>query len=123
MTESTHNGDHNVAPISDAQRSDAARIMDNPAAAAEQSSGLTSPHISDPGVAKLLDQMPGLVGAIDAAVKDTAGKPLGFMLIVFAPGTALHATNCNPQHAQAAVTELVKSWEQDGRGNETPIEG
>jgi hypothetical protein len=43
------------------------------------------------------------------------------MLMVFTPGVALHATNCNAQQAQAAATELVKSWESDGRGTEEPI--
>lgn len=105
----THNGDDNVRPITDAKS-----IMQNPAAAAagvEQPPVLTSPHIQDPGVAKLLNGMPGLVGAIDQAVKATAGKPFAFMLMVFTPGIALHATNANPQMVQQAAAELVKSWE------------
>jgi hypothetical protein len=57
------NGDSNIVPIKTAKA-----IMENPAAAADQAPVpvLASPHITDPGVAKLLDQLPGLVGAIDA---------------------------------------------------------
>lgn len=104
-------GDGKVVSISDAKK-----IMQDPAGSAGQPAApvLSSPHIQDPGVATLLNQLPGLVGAIDMAIKDTAGKPLAFMLIVFTPGTVLHATNTDAKVAAAAVGELVDSWRKDG---------
>lgn len=94
---------------------DASDIMKDPAGASgttqETAPVLSSPHISDPSVAKLLNELPGLVGAIDHAIKDVAGQPHAFMLMIFTPGIALHATNGQPQLVQAYAAELVKSWE------------
>ena len=109
-TDNTHiNGDAS-GPTPD--ESIAKQIMQDPAAAAGAPAApvLTSPHIADPGVANLLNQLPGLVGAIDQAIKETAGKPFGFMLMVFTPGIALHATNAQPEAVQQAAIELVESW-------------
>lgn len=98
--------------INGAESPSAADIMKDPAGAAGQPAApvLSSPHIQDPQVAKLLNELPGLVGAIDSAIKDTAGQPFAFMLMIFTPGIALHATNAQPQQVQAAAIELVKSW-------------
>lgn len=100
-------------------------IMDNPAAAAgEAPTAVVSPQITDPGMAELLNQLPGLVGAIDSAIKDTAGRPLGFMLLVFPDtggGIALHAANCNFARAQDATRAVVAGWDQGTAGEDRPI--
>lgn len=112
--------DHN-----DTNENTAKQIMDNPAAAAGEAAApiLTSPHITDPGTAKLLNELPGLVGAIDSAIKETSGKNHAFMLMIFTPGTALHCTNAHPQQVQAAVVELVEKWKEDPALDENPDTG
>lgn len=102
----------------------ASDIMKNPAAAAGAETETPAPAnsvITDPGVQKLLDNLPGLVGAIDHAIKDTAGKPHAFMLLVFTPGAALHACNTDPNAAQKAVIELAEDWKSSGRGQEQQV--
>lgn len=110
----------NVIPLTAAKA-----IMDDPAAAAGAvPPAIVSPQISDPGVAKLLNDLPGLVGAIDAAIKDTVGRPLGFMLLVFPDtegGTSLHATNADFARAQACTEAVVRGWSQEGAGENRPI--
>lgn len=64
-------------------------------------------------VAKLLDALPGLVGAIDQAVLDKSGRRLPFVLLVFAGNGALHATNIQPAaRAIAAVKDLAAHWDE-----------
>lgn len=118
--ETTHNGDENVVPITTAKA-----IMQDPAAAAGQPAAplITSPHITDPGVQNLLNQLPGLVGAIDHAIRDTAGKPLAFMLMVFAPGGALHACNGDHRQIMAAAEELITNLKADQQPEPPPGEG
>jgi hypothetical protein len=68
-----------------------------------------------PEIAAMLDALPGLVGAIDTAIKDTAGKQMPFVLLVFPGNGALHATNISPaSQAVDAVKKLAAAWnEQD----------
>lgn len=103
--------------------STAAQIMANPAVAAgaPQAPVLSSPHIKDEGIANLLENLPGLVGAIDHAIKDMAGKPYAFMLMVFTPEGAMHACNGNADVIQAAMIGLVEDWKKTGRGEEQEI--
>jgi hypothetical protein len=68
-----------------------------------------------PEVAAMLDALPGLVGAIDAAIKDTVGKPLAFALLVFPGQGALHATNISPAaDAITAIKQLAHEWNEQG---------
>jgi hypothetical protein len=68
-----------------------------------------------PEVAAMLDALPGLVGAIDAAVKDVAGKQMPFVLLVFPGQGALHATNINPaSQAITAIKQLAHEWHEQG---------
>lgn len=68
-----------------------------------------------PEVAAMLDALPGLVGAIDAAIKDTAGRPMGFVLLVFPGQGALHATNIAPAaDAVKLITQLAHEWNEQG---------
>ena len=83
-------------------------IMDNPAASAAAAAGLATPEVQ---VRRVLDALPGLVGAIDHAIKDETGKHQPFALIIFAEGTVMHAANFTPKAAQAALIELAKRWE------------
>lgn len=65
-----------------------------------------------PEIAAMLDALPGLVGAIDAAIEDTAGKQLPFVLLVFPGNGAMHATNINPPaQGIAAVKQLAAAWD------------
>lgn len=64
-------------------------------------------------VARLLDALPGLVGGIDRAIIDNSGMKAPFVLMIFAEGSALHATNMSPpQQAQAALKAVVAAWDE-----------
>lgn len=70
----------------------------------------------DAGTQALLDQLPGLVGAIDTAIKDTSGKHMAFMLLVFADEAVLHATNADPAIAQEFTRAYVTALDaQNGK--------
>lgn len=65
-----------------------------------------------PAVAAMLDALPGMIGAIDQAVKDVSGIRQPFVLLVFVEGGAVHATNMNPaSQAVAAVKNLAAQWD------------
>jgi hypothetical protein len=64
-----------------------------------------------PSHSKLLDDLPGLVGALDKAIFDTAGEQLPFTLLVYAPGGAMHASNFNAQEAVRALKLLAEQWD------------
>lgn len=65
-----------------------------------------------PETAKLLDSLPGMIGAIDQAVLETSGKRFPFVLLVFAGGGALHATNMIPASgAVSAIRQLAAQWD------------
>ena len=51
--------------------------------------------------------LPGLVGAVDRAIFDIAGKPLTFALVIFSEGQAMHATNGDHVQVMAALREVV----------------
>ncbi len=60
--------------------------------------------------AKILDALPGLVGAIDRALIDQTGTKVAFVLVCFAEGQAAHATNIVPaQDGLRALKSLVDS--------------
>lgn len=62
--------------------------------------------------AKLLDALPGLVGAIDGAIRDATGEKVAFVLITFPPGSACHATNISPaSDAIKALKALMRNWD------------
>ena len=63
--------------------------------------------------AKLLDALPGLIGAIDRAIFDTAGEKFPFVLLVFGNGGALHATNIDAKVAINAVQEFANAMKGD----------
>lgn len=66
-----------------------------------------------PEVAKMLDALPGLIGAIDQAVVDASGKRQPFVLLVFVDGGAVHATNMEPaQQAYDAIRRLAHEWDR-----------
>lgn len=94
----------NVVPISGTA---AKAIMGDPAAAAGMN---VSPEVL---VQRVLTALPGLVGAIDYAIKDQTGKHQPFVLLVFAEGTALHSANFAPEAAKLAVMELVQHWGEE----------
>lgn len=79
-------------------------IMADPAAA----STAATPEVM---VQRILTALPGLVGAIDNAIRDQTGKYQPFVLLIFAEGTALHSANFDPQVAQKAVIELAQRWD------------
>jgi hypothetical protein len=87
--------------------SPAAAIMGDPAAAA----GLVAKPTPEVQIKRTLDCLPGLVGAIDHAIKDQTGKHQPFVLMIFAEGTALHAANFDAKVAQNAVIELASRWD------------
>lgn len=63
-------------------------------------------------VAKVLDALPGMIGAIDRAIFDAGGKKMPFVLLVFGENGAMHATNINPpSQGVEAVKQLAKAWE------------
>ena len=70
------------------------------------------PPEQPPEVKRTLDALPGLVGALDRAIFDQTGKKQPFVLLIFANGGALHATNIHPP-AQAidAVKQLAAVWD------------
>lgn len=70
------------------------------------------PPEQPPEVKRTLDALPGLVGAIDRAIFDQTGKKQPFVLLIFANGGALHATNVHPPiQAIEAVKQLAAAWE------------
>lgn len=63
-------------------------------------------------VQKTLDALPGLVGAIDRAIFDQSGKKQPFVLLIFANGGAMHATNIHPPvDAVTAIKQLAAQWD------------
>lgn len=88
----------------------AQQIMGNPAAPAAP-----TPEVL---VQRTLAALPGLVGAIDHALKDQTGKHQPFVLLIFAEGTALHSANFQPDVAKKAVIELAQRW---GEGDEAHL--
>lgn len=73
-----------------------------------------------PSHSKLLDDLPGLVGALDKAIFDTAGEQLPFTLLVYAPGGAMHASNFNAQEAVRALKSLADQWEDPAPSETAP---
>lgn len=64
------------------------------------------------GTAKILDGLPGLIGAIDRSLIDISGEKQPFVLIVFAAGVGMHATNIQPTaDAIRAVKALAAQWD------------
>lgn len=61
---------------------------------------------------KLLDSLPGLIGAIDTAIKDQTGQPFPFVLLVFGNGSAMHATNIDAKIAIGAVQEFARQTQE-----------
>jgi hypothetical protein len=65
-------------------------------------------------ITRLLDALPGLVGGIDRAIIEQAGVKAPFVLVIFADGNAMHATNISPP-AQAvdAIKALATAWDNE----------
>lgn len=62
--------------------------------------------------AKILDGLPSLIGAIDQTLIDISGEKQPFVLIVFAAGVGMHATNIHPtSDAIKAVKALAADWD------------
>lgn len=62
--------------------------------------------------AKILDELPQLIGAVDRFLIDTSGERIPFVVVAFTAGRAIHATNINPPAvAFDALKELVKTME------------
>ena len=76
---------------------------------AEPQSQYTQPEPA----AKLLDALPGLIGAIDKAIWDQTGQKYPFVLLVFGNGGAMHATNIDAKVALEAVQEFARATEGD----------
>ncbi|HLF66777.1 MAG TPA: hypothetical protein VI522_04095 [Gammaproteobacteria bacterium] len=57
---------------------------------------------------KILKALPGLVGAIDKAVFDIAGRPHVFAVVIFAEGQAMHATNGDNAQVMEALRQMLK---------------
>lgn len=96
--------------------------VDNTAAEAAAEAPVAGvPADASPDVKKIMDELPGMVGGIDHALIDMLGKPAPFVLVIFAEGGAMHATNFDPKLAAAAVKELAASWDttDGGEGNGT----
>jgi hypothetical protein len=71
------------------------------------------PPEQPPEVKRTLDALPGLVGAIDRAIFDQTGLKQPFVLLIFANGGALHATNVHPPvQAIEAIKQLAAAWDQ-----------
>lgn len=105
--------------MEDQKLADAAWAKAQAEAEAAQLATDTTPHTT--AVAKLLDALPGLVGGIDRAIIEKTGIKAPFVLVLFAEGSAMHATNITPpQQAQAAIIELARAWEKEGTEH-TPL--
>lgn len=63
-------------------------------------------------IAKTLDALPGLVGAIDRVLKDEVGQVMPFVLLVFHGNGAMHATNFDAGAAANAVRQLGREWDK-----------
>lgn len=73
--------------------------------------------IQPAATAKLLDALPGLVGAIDHAIQDQTGEKIAFVLVAFTAGAACHATNISPPaEAIKALKALVSNWDNTEGG-------
>lgn len=108
------NGHINGSAAPATAKSIAAAIMSNPAAASVAATVATPMVI----VLRTLEILPGLVGALDSAIKDQTGKHQPFVLLIFAEGTALHSANFAPEVAKNAVIELAKRWDE---GEPSPV--
>lgn len=71
-------------------------------------------------IAKLLDTLPGLIGAVDRALFDATGVKTPFVLVAFANGSAAHATNIMPaENAMRALKELTDNFDFTEPGDAT----
>lgn len=90
-------------------------IMADPARAAGMSAQpafLQAPPGTPEQVQLVLNILPGLIGAIDEAVRDQTGVRTGlpFCLVIFAAqGAAIHASNFNPAAAKKALIDFGES--------------
>lgn len=61
---------------------------------------------------KVIDAMPGMIGAIDQAFIGETGQKVAFILVAFIDGAAAHGTNINPPEAAvSAMKALVAGWD------------
>jgi hypothetical protein len=103
-----------LAPVLGAVGGNAASaIMTNPRLA--QYNALEQPE----RIKHVVDQLPGLVGAIDHALHDQVGRSFPFVLLIFAEDVALHSANFQPDVARNAVIELAQRWDS---GDEAVLE-
>jgi hypothetical protein len=66
-----------------------------------------------PATQALLDAMPGMTGAIEAAFRDNTGETVPFVLVAFVGGVAVHATNIQPaSNAMVALKNLTDAWSE-----------
>lgn len=63
-----------------------------------------SASTTHPMISKVLECLPHLVGGIDSALQGEIGEQVPFVIVAFAAGTAIHATNVKP--ASAAMEGL-----------------
>lgn len=61
--------------------------------------------------AKILDQLPGLIGATDNAIFAVTKERMPFVLVIFAEGQALHSTNMDPSVAARGIKALAEGWD------------
>lgn len=66
----------------------------------------------EPLAAKVLESMPGLIGAINMTFRDQVKEEVAFVLVAFVAGTAVHATNIVPASgAMVALRALVEGMD------------
>ena len=92
---------------------EASEIMADPASAAGEGSGLIKAPVGTPENAlRILNALPGLIGAIDQAIRVETGVKEGFVfaLLVFANNSCIHAGNAADQSTMLkAIIEFADS--------------
>ena len=124
------------------KKSAAAAIMGNPARAAGMGvkpTFLAAPPGTPEVVQKVLNALPGLIGAVDNALRTETGETRGipFALVMFTDGIAVHASNFNPEATKTALVDFAKSLSEQrplasgggevavplpGAANDTPVQ-
>ena len=71
----------------------------------------TAAQVENVTAKAIMDALPGLMGALDHAVKDLTKTELPMMLVLFLPDGAMYITNTDTDAARAAVRAMVAGWD------------
>jgi hypothetical protein len=65
-------------------------------------------------MAKVMEQMPFLTGALDRAMTDLVGSRVAFAIVVFGKGFALHGANIPKEMSDSAIVSYAEALKNGG---------